>query len=133
MSDYCYDYSLVSPNKILDKIAEESFYTKNEKYEVVTVFDIPMLFTCERIDHKTIPEELFVYEVRHDDDCQGIPCEINKYIFVNHWGTLISNRPFPTVENGKPVFLDEDDWNYDGYDMTLADYIKITEEDENDA
>lgn len=96
---------------------------KTERYEAVTVLGIPMLFTCERIDHKTIPEELFVYEVRHDDDCQGIPCEINRYIMVNHWGTLISNKPLLIVENGKPVFLDEDDWNYDGYDMTLADYM----------
>lgn len=131
MSNYCYDYSLVPRTKILDKIAEESFYTKNEIYEVVTVLNIPMLFTCERIDHKTIPEELFVYEVRHDDDCQGIPCEINKYIFVNHLGTLISNRPLPIVENGMPIFLGEDDWNYEGDNMTLADYVKIM--DENDA
>ena len=79
---------------------------KTEKYEAVTVFDIPMLFTCERIDHKTIPEELFVYEVRHDDDCQGIPCEINRYIMVNHWGTLISFKPLLIIESGNPVFCE---------------------------
>lgn len=96
---------------------------KNEKYEAVTVFDIPMLFTCERIDHKTIPEGLFVYEVRFDDVCHSIPCEIWKCILYNYLGTLISNKPLLTVENGQSVFLKEGNWHYEGYDMTLTDYM----------
>ena len=65
-----------------------------------------------------------MYEVRHDDDQQGIPCEIAEHIFVNHWGTLISNRPIRLdrdTPNSKPYRLinEETDWNYEGTTSTL--------------
>ena len=41
-----------------------------------------MLFTCARIDRKTVPEDLSCYDVRHDDDCRGIACEIKPYVVV---------------------------------------------------
>jgi hypothetical protein len=34
-----------------------------------------------------------MYEVRHDDDQQGDPVQIANWIMVNHWGTLITNKP----------------------------------------
>ena len=47
---------------------------RDEIFEEVTVFGYPMLFTCLRCDRNTLPKGMFMYEVRHDDDCQGIPC-----------------------------------------------------------
>lgn len=64
-----------------------------EKFEDVTVLGHPMLFTCLRVDRDTIPQGMYMYEVRHDDDQQGEPVQIANWIMVNHWGTLISNRP----------------------------------------
>ena len=65
-----------------------------EKFEDVTVLGHPMLFTCLRVDRDTVPQGMYMYEVRHDDDQQGEPVQIANWIMVNHWGTLISNRPF---------------------------------------
>ena len=64
-----------------------------ETFENVTVFDQPMLFTCLRCDRETLPKGMYMYEVRHDDYGRGDPCEIADWIMVNHWGTVISNRP----------------------------------------
>ena len=64
-----------------------------EKFEDVTVLGHPMLFTCLRVDRDTVPQGMYMYEVRHDDDQQGEPVQIANWIMVNHWGTLISNRP----------------------------------------
>ena len=50
-----------------------------------------MLFTCLRVDRDTVPQGMYMYEVRHDDDQQGEPVQIANWIMVNHWGTLISN------------------------------------------
>lgn len=50
-----------------------------EDFELVEVFGRPMLFTCLRVDRATVPEGYHVYEVRHDDDGDGIPCQIGKY------------------------------------------------------
>lgn len=63
---------------------------RTERWEIVTVCDIPMLFSCLRIDRNTIPEGLYLYEVRHADDDWGEPVEIAKGVLVNHFGTLLS-------------------------------------------
>lgn len=47
-----------------------------EHYEEITVCGKPALFTNFRIKRDTVPDGLYAYDVRHDDDCRGIPCEI---------------------------------------------------------
>lgn len=100
-----------------------------ETFEEVEVLNRRMLFTCLRIDPKTVPKGMYMYEVRHDDDCQGDPVQIAKWVMVNHWGTLITNRPIklgPLAPNGNAYRdIDPDkDWNYLGTDSTLAAYMK---------
>ena len=64
-----------------------------EHYEEITVCGKPALFTSFRIKRDTVPDGLYAYDVRHDDDCRGIPCEIAPFIMVNHWGTIfLQNR-----------------------------------------
>ena len=75
-----------------------------EKFEDVTVLGHPMLFTCLRVDRDTVPQGMYLYEVRHDDDQQGEPVQIANWIMVNHWGTLISNRPI-RLEPRPELFL----------------------------
>ena len=49
-----------------------------EKFEDVTVLGHPMLFTCLRVDRDTVPQGMYMYEVRHDDDQQndGYPHDV---------------------------------------------------------
>lgn len=106
-----------------------SVSAKEEVYEKVTVFGHPMIFTCLRIDPKTVPEGFFKYSVRHDDDCQGIPVEVCNWVMVNHWGDLISNAPIHLVDYGYPSGnlmrdIEEDDFNYEGDTVTLEEYMK---------
>ena len=100
-----------------------------EVFEEVTVLDKPMLFTCQRIDRATIPKGLYMYEVRHDDDMRGDPVEIANWIMVNHWGTLISNEPLKLTPSRSVnnAYLDIDpkkDWNYEGVESTIAEYME---------
>lgn len=100
-----------------------------EEFENITLFDTPMLFTSSRCDRKTLPQGMYMYEIRHDDDGQGYPCEVADWIIVNHWGTVISNRPIRFTEtdsNGKPFRLidSENDWNYESTDSTLKEYME---------
>lgn len=73
-----------------------------EHYEEITVCGKPALFTNFRIKRDTVPDSLYVYDVRHDDDCRGIPCEIAPFIMVNHWGTIILAEPwsYPMTDGG---------------------------------
>ena len=100
-----------------------------ETFENVTVLGHPMLFTCLRVDRKTVPEGLFLYEVRHDDDQQGEPVQIANWVMVNHWGTLISDRKIALEPNisGNNAYRDidpENDWNYEGNTAKVQDYMK---------
>lgn len=54
-----------------------------EVFEEVTVLGKPMLFTPCRIERGTVPQGLYMYEVRHDDDCRGDPVQIAKWVMVN--------------------------------------------------
>lgn len=106
-----------------------------EKFEMVTVFDKPMLFSCLRIDPKTVPSGMYFYEVRHDDDGEGIPVQIKKFILVNHWGTLISSYPIHLLPNSAyivgPLAASlvrfYKDYDYYGY----ADSLEVGESEED--
>ena len=100
-----------------------------EKFENVTVLGHPMLFTCARVDRDTVPEGLYMYEVRHDDDQQGDPVQIANWIMVNHWGTLITNKlirlePSERINNAYRDIDPEEDWNYEGSVATVKEYME---------
>lgn len=82
-----------------------------EHYEEITVCGKPALFTNFRIKRDTVPDSLYVYDVRHDDDCRGIPCEIAPFIMVNHWGTIILAEPLELPDDGRRYIDEETDWN----------------------
>ena len=100
-----------------------------DSYDLVEVLGERMLFTCSRIDRSTVPAELYVWEVRHDDDCMGIPCQIADWIWVNHWGTLISKKDIPMEINVRmrKRYRDIDydkDWRNTGETCTLGQYLR---------
>lgn len=96
-------------------------------FEGITLFGQPMIFTCLRCDRETLPKGMYMYEIRHDDYGRGDPCEISSHIMVNHWGTVISNRPVNLTDgDNKPYRLidSENDWNCLGTRQTLKEYMQ---------
>ena len=87
-------------------------------FELIMVDDIPAIFTNSRISNDSVPKELFCYDIRHDDLCRGIACEIKP--LVNHWGSIITKEKIP-LENGSRYLAD--DLNYLGYPMKLDEFI----------
>lgn len=96
-----------------------------EKFEIMELFDdFKVLMTCRRISRIIIPEGLYVYDLRHDDDCTGEICEIKPFVLVNHWGTIISKVPIEMGNDGYRL-INTDDYSYSGGNtMTLKEYIK---------
>jgi hypothetical protein len=101
---------------------------ENESYELVEVLGNECLFSCLRIDRTTVPEGLYAYDVRHDDECQGDVCEIKPHILVNHWGTIICSEPIEMTdlkeygENFACRFIEQDDFAYTGVMTTLDNF-----------
>ena len=90
---------------------------KEIEWEKVEVLGKEGLFTDYRVNRDTIPEGYFMYEIRHDDDCQGDPVQIAKWVIVNFWGTLLVKEPFnlepsPMTNNAYLNIDLEEDWSY---------------------
>ena len=90
---------------------------KEIEWEKVEVLGKEGLFTDYRVNRDTIPEGYFMYEIRHDDDCQGDPVQIAKWVIVNFWGTLLVKEPFnlepsPMTNNAYLNIDQEEDWSY---------------------
>lgn len=96
-----------------------------ETFEEITVLNKPALFTGGRLDRQTVPVGLYAYDVRHDDDQQGIPCQIAKFILVNHWGTILLTEPLEMNERGRLDINEETDWNYAAIDAKALPIGKI--------
>lgn len=95
-----------------------------ENFEEVTIFDKPALFSCLRIDSASVPKGYHKYEVRHDDECQGIAVQIAKSIWVNHWGTLISRDEIKLPPDGY-LGIEPEDMNYGaGNCRSMREFMK---------
>ncbi|MFR7606183.1 MAG: LPD28 domain-containing protein [Oscillospiraceae bacterium] len=93
----------------------------DETYEILEICGQTVLFTSARIARETVPDGLYAYDLRHDDECQGDICEIKPSIAVNHWGTIICKEPIEMNELGyHPV--DKEEYNYTEESMTLEDF-----------
>ena len=57
----------------------DRYDARKETFEEIEIFDTLALFSSERIQRESVPEGFYCYEVRHDDECMGIPCEISSY------------------------------------------------------
>ena len=79
-------------------------------YEPVTVLGYKGIFTNDRIISETIPEGFYQYEVRHDDECLGIPCEVAKRVIVNFWGTLLTRKKLIKTEMNGCQVIGENEW-----------------------
>lgn len=84
------------------------------RYEEVNVAGYRVFFTNERTDSDTVPDGWHQYEVRHDDECLGIPVEISKKILVNFWGTILTREEIRDIENGGKIYLGLGEWTVMG-------------------
>lgn len=96
---------------------------KKETFEFAMLDSYPVLFTDARVDRKTVPEDLFCYDVRHDDDGQGIACEVKPHVMVNHWGTILSREKIPMGEDGS--YYPSEDLDYSGESFTVDEYLRL--------
>lgn len=99
-------------------------------FESLEILGQTALFTCLRIDRKSVPDELYAYDLRHDDECQGNICEIKPFVMVNHWGTILCKEPIEMSDNGCR-FVDENDYSYLGDSITLDEFMAEEAESES--
>ncbi len=96
-----------------------------ETFEEITVLGKPALFHNMRIDRGSVPDGLYLYEVRGDDDSGGDPVQIAKGIMVNHFGSIITSEPLRLPPDGYLDIDPEKDWNFAGGGCrTVKDFME---------
>lgn len=103
---------------------------KSVNFKDVSTFDIvriggskDVLFTFNRIDPTTIPDGLYVYDIRHADDL-GDPVSIEAPVLVNRYGSVITTKPIQCIEDDPDHgYVDIADLSFEhitDYDATLV-------------
>ena len=77
-----------------------SYDASKEDFIEATIFGKPALFTSIRIIPFTVPRGYHLYEIRHDDDCQGDAVQIARNVIVNRWGSLITRDKLKLPADG---------------------------------
>lgn len=94
-----------------------------ENYEIIKLFNLPMLFVDLRIDALSVPKGLCVYEVGYDDDNIGNPDVISSHIICDFFGTLIT--PYSLDFSDKYLFLYcRKEWKWCGKTTSLEGWIQ---------
>ena len=95
---------------------------QSEKFEEVTLFDVPMLFSNGRVDRDSLPDEVYCYDMRGADYDPGKPLAIEDYVAVNHAASIISAFPLDLSEQGRLRLGEE--LNFGDGEITLAQYME---------
>lgn len=93
---------------------------------VAIVNQKPYMFTNMRIDRSTIPEGYYAYDVRESDGGAGDFAQVQSYVMVNHWGTIIGKDEIPMDEKWGCYFCTEDDGEFtDDYVRNLKEFEEV--------
>lgn len=77
-------------------------FKETHHYAQMLVNGIPCLFTDRRIERKTLPANLYVYDIRDGDD--GDFASIERNVWCDHGGTILTDREIPMTEgNWTPI------------------------------
>lgn len=70
-------------------------------------FKIKIVTACKNLK---VREGLHIYGIRHSDDDWGKPITIEKFVMVNRYGYIVSQRPLDKIINsGRLVYELNDD------------------------
>lgn len=64
--------------------------------------------TCLRVRPEERKSDLHYYDIRHADEDGFTPCTIEKFVLVNHMGTIAAKKPLPLNEDGQLVLTEEE-------------------------
>ena len=107
-------------------------YGKNAKdlrFQTVTVFGTPMLFTESYVDPETLPKGVYQNLVRHHSEDLEKPVQITDWAVVNRMGSLLTTEAIaldkiPGSYVKKRSVDAEKDWEWNGYFVMLHVYLE---------
>jgi len=93
-------------------------------YQEALFMSRPVLFTEYRVDRNTLPEGMFLYELRHADQNWNRPCQLQRNILVNFYGTVITSDAIQLPPGGSIEFQRKDFRISRDKESTLSDFME---------
>ena len=108
------------------ELAPSIYSAMDERFEEILIFNKPALFTCMRIDRRSVPQGYYQYEVRHDDiEGWGYAVQLAKSIKLNLFGTVIINEKIGLPPGGYLNLSPEDIYFYEyGDGLGMKEYME---------
>lgn len=112
------DYGLA-----LNASGTDYVYTHAEKYDVVELFGKPALFTSDRLNNSDIPQGLYVYHVRGDDETTGGFAALEPRVLINHFGSIVTKEPVDFGEKGFIEFTEDTEPNFKSRSASFSEFM----------
>ena len=96
----------------------------DDEYDLIEIFGKPALFTNERMHLSDIPQGLYKCDVRGDDETTGGFAELAPSVQVNHFGTIITDKPIDFGKDRYIVLNEETEPNFMGNSLTMEQYMQ---------
>jgi len=109
-NDYRYTYRQSLINKMEENMPE--------KYQVITLFNKPVLMSEGRVDAQNVPPDYYAYELRHDEG--GDIATLEKSVRVDFGGTILSRDEIEIVGDHRKI--DYDDYNFLSIDYSVDEF-----------
>lgn len=94
------------------------------RFQEITIFNKPVLFTPYRIDSKVLPKGINKYECQHDDNQDGTITMIGKNIHINFWGTILTTKKIGLHHGYRNVDEIRDILSGNTKSISLHEYLK---------
>lgn len=91
-----------------------------EIFEICQLFEKPVLFTDSRVDRKSLPEGVYLYEIRHDDS--GNPATLEQAVRVDFYGSVLSKVPFD-FKDSDYLSIGNEDFGFESERALLQEYV----------
>ena len=102
---------------------------RGEIYDLIELLGQKALFTNQRLTKADIPQGLYVYHLRENDN--GEFCTIEPQVLVNHAGSVVTKEPIDFKGADHIAFDEDSSPNFLGEDMTFGDFMEMSEQTEN--
>lgn len=118
-----WDYDPAELDLMLNKAENGYINIENDKFDLISLFGKPALFTNERLTDADIPKGLYCYHLRHSDDgCSFATVELK--VKVNHGGSVITDEPIDFGEQGYIAFNEDAEPNFMSENMSFGEYMR---------
>jgi hypothetical protein len=108
---------------MVNKSGTDFINVNSRNYDQIELLGKTMLFSNNRITENDIPEGLFCYDLRYNDDNDKF-ASLEPKVTVNHAGSVITNEPIDFGEQGYIALTEETSPNFVNNDVTIGEYMR---------